>query len=101
MGWEHRGNSNYYYRKKRIGQRVISEYMGTGSLADLYSDMDTQFVLNGVSLESSRLSSGMEARNLEAELEHLDEIIYGLVWATLLVSGYRSHKGQWRKARHV
>ena len=30
MGWEKRGNGLYYYRKKRMGQRVVSEYMGTG-----------------------------------------------------------------------
>ena len=101
MGWEKRGNGLYYYRKKRVGQRVMSEYMGTGSLADLYSDMDTLARIERGLTRIEWTKQRMEARNLEAELEHLNEIVSSLVCATLLVSGYHSHKGQWRKTRHV
>ncbi len=27
MGWEKRGNKQYYYRKRREGDRVVSEYL--------------------------------------------------------------------------
>lgn len=30
MGWEKRGNRLVYYRKKRIGRRVVSIYCGSG-----------------------------------------------------------------------
>ena len=101
MGWEQRGKGRYYYRKKRVGQRVMSEFMGTGSLADLYSDLDTVARIERCLTRTEWAKQRMEASNLEAELKHLNEIISNLVRATLLVSGYHSHKGQWRKARHV
>jgi hypothetical protein len=30
MGWEKRGNRLVYYRKKRVGRRVLSIYCGSG-----------------------------------------------------------------------
>jgi len=30
MGWEKRGNRLVYYRKKRVGRRVVSVYCGSG-----------------------------------------------------------------------
>lgn len=30
MGWEKRGNRLVYYRKKRVGRRVVSIYCGSG-----------------------------------------------------------------------
>ena len=101
MAWEHRGNQKYYYRKKRVGQHVVSEYMGTGSLAELFLAMDTEDRIERCLTRAEWAKERMEANNLEADIEHLNEIVCGLVRAALLVSGYRSHKGQWRKARHV
>ena len=101
MAWEHRGNQKYYYRKKRVGQHVVSEYMGTGSLAELFLAMDTEDRIERCLTRTEWAKQRMETNSLEADIEYLNEIVCGLVQATLLVSGYRSHKGQWRKARHV
>lgn len=40
MGWERRGNGYYYYRKRREGHRVISEYVGNGRAAEVAAAMD-------------------------------------------------------------
>ena len=101
MGWEKRGNGLYYYRKKRVGQRVKSEYMGTDSLADLYFAMDNKDRYERHITQTEWSEQRLEADNLEADTEHLDEVIGGLVRAVLLTSGYHLHKGQWRKARHA
>ena len=40
MNWEQRGNRRYYYRKRRHGDRVISEYVGAGELAEAAANLD-------------------------------------------------------------
>ncbi len=98
MAWEQRGTNSYYYRKRWQDGRVVSEYLGTGALAQLL-----------VALE--------EARRAKEETERLDERrrraqaaigrrvlaepvaqLRALTRAVLLVNGYHQHKGQWRKA---
>ena len=40
MGWEKRGSGQYYYRKKRVNGRVVSEYAGSGILAEATQMLD-------------------------------------------------------------
>ena len=40
MSWEDRDGNHYYYRKHRIGQRVVSEYIGSGLMAELVFEQD-------------------------------------------------------------
>ena len=40
MALEFRTSNIYYYRKKRDGNRVISEYLGKGEMALLFSQLD-------------------------------------------------------------
>lgn len=42
MGWEQRGNGEYYYRKARRGGRVVSEYVGRGDFASLAALLDEE-----------------------------------------------------------
>ena len=42
MGWETRGNRQYYYRKARIGGRVRSEYVGSGDFAQFSAALDDE-----------------------------------------------------------
>ena len=41
MAFERRRNKSYYYRKRRVGKRVISEYVGpdgVGALAEVLTE---------------------------------------------------------------
>lgn len=101
MGWENRGNRKYYYRKKRVGRRVVSEYMGTEFSASLLSAQDDE---TRGERHLARVRSAQQQNEiciLETNIEHMDTIICDLVRTTLLISGYRPHKGQWRKMPHV
>lgn len=80
MGWETRGNSRYYYRKRKVAGRVVSEYVGTG-------------------LHAARVVA-QEAAAREAELDAFYDLTDALVGAALLNAGYhRHHRGEWRKQR--
>jgi hypothetical protein len=102
MGWEKRGKGMYYYRKRREGKHVVSEYKGLGSLAHLYSELDLD---NKKHPERKYHHAQWKQQNdeitgINKEIDQLDEIIDGLVRAVLLTSGYHPHKGQWRKSRY-
>jgi len=41
MGWERRGNNQYYYKKEREGSRVKSVYVGCGEIAHMVSEIQS------------------------------------------------------------
>lgn len=99
MGIETRRGRRYFYRKQRIGSRVVSQYVGSGPLADLLA----------AEKERERKSLARQARTwqmhverqraVDASISASAAVVRALTDATLIASGYRSHKGQWRKQR--
>ena len=101
MAWEGRGSSLYYYRKRRQGKHVSSEYVGSGLLARLLSDLDqTEREKRNLALANWE-SQKQEVKSIESDLVRFHEMTSCLIRATLLISGYHPHKGQWRKKRNV
>jgi len=96
MAWK----NGYLYRNKRVGKKVITEYLGTGYAALLTEQMNER-----VKAEAEAKRREWEA--LKDEQERLDKIVddFGRLAsayadALLLTSGYRQHKrGEWRKKR--
>ena len=96
MAWD-RG---YYYRKRRVGKRVMSEYIGPGLLGGLAEEQDLE----------ERLERLEEQERQRQELDHLDAIDRHLIEAhtalnqvirgVLHAHGYRRHqRSEWRKPR--
>ena len=100
MAWEQRGKRMYYYQKKRQGHRVVSEYVGHGSLATLIAELDREEREDYLHAHAEVRAQKSGFKELEVELEDLTTIVRALVHATLLTSGYHPHKGQWRKKRY-
>jgi len=100
MGWERRGGGMYYYRKRRQGDRVVSEYVGSGPLAALAAAFD-QLRREEQSLQRERMQQEHEAiRALDGDVEDVCTVIRVLTYGALLAAGYHTHKGQWRKNRN-
>jgi len=100
MGWERRGNNRYYYRKCREGDRVISEYVGSGPLAQLASTLDN-LTRQEQSLQREQMQREREAiRALDTEVDDVCAIMRVFTYAALLVAGYHTHRGQWRQKRN-
>jgi hypothetical protein len=101
MGAEKRKGRLYFYTKRRDGERVVSEYLGRGAVAELAAfraERDRQMQ------EEEKLR--LEARKLEmAEIDSLlddfDELARNVATGALLAAGFHQHKGQWRKKRDV
>ena len=103
MAWETRNGNRYYYRKRREGGRVVSQYVGAGELATAFA------YLEDTSSKQRRALAKREAALFEAECQHwrgvetlardLDAAVRTLVREALTAAGYHQHKGQWRKRR--
>ena len=57
-------NGNYYYKKEREGNRVVSKYYGKGELANLVAQMD----------EIERYEQQIEAEKQRKNREKIEEI---------------------------
>ena len=100
MGWEQRGNNQYYYRKEREGSRVKSTYVGRGELASMISEFESS------SKVVERLARGKHDAiahftHQDSELEKVCGLIDLIRDAALLSAGFHTHKRQWRKKRDV
>lgn len=99
MGWEKRGNREYYYRKVREGSRVRSVYVGRGELAQLTAALiamqreDRSNQNQELRLEQALL------RAFDLEVHAMEAVIITITEAALLAAGFHQHKRQWRKRR--
>lgn len=97
MAWEKRPGGRYYYRKKRIGRRVISEYVGAGLLAELIAERDQEERLQAAEKQAAFEAEVKAERDLVRRLNEAESETMALVKAVILASGYYKHHGQWRR----
>ena len=102
MGFESRkGKGRYLYLSRRVDGRVTKEYIGKGALAESLSD---RLTLARAEHRTARIAAQIEnERDTEATIPLTELCKYPdlLVKATLLTAGFHTHKGQWRRRRHV
>lgn len=90
----------YYYRPKREGGKVISEYMGTGFYADLAAEQDKQEQARTKAKRELFLRQAAEQDEIDTMVDMVSGAYDALVDAVLLVNGYRQHKrSEWRLRR--
>lgn len=89
----------YYHRSKRIGGRVTSEYVGSGHSALIMAQLDEHE--RQQKQVQRRAQKELQKRDaaIDAKLDELGEGLQQILAALYLVSGYHTHKRQWRKAR--
>jgi len=101
MGWEQRGNNQYYYRKEREGSRVRSVYIGVGDLANLSAGLLAleQGDRRLAELRKRQQRQALEA--LDAEIDALSDLVSTMTQATMIAAGFHQHKRQWRRKRRA
>lgn len=100
MGWEYRGNRKYYYRKRRVGKKVLSEYIGAGPEAEkiVQEDERVKSQRNNERLAWKRRQA--EIRTIDDALDSIERLTRTIINSHLLLAGYHTHRGEWRKKRH-
>ena len=97
MAWEKRNGRKYYYRKRREGGRVVSEYVGAGIGAEAIATIDKVNQGKQRTARQRRQREKIQYMKEEREAIEVIELTRLLTRAALLLSGYHLHKGQWRK----
>lgn len=101
MAWEDRNGHPYYYRKHREGKHVVSEYVGSGLLGEFAEAIDIE---ERYEENLARTNFKKQERNFKAideQVREVEKYTRAVTRAVLLLSGYHSHKRQWRKRRNV
>ena len=100
MGLETRRGRAYFYRKRRDGGRVVSEYGGGGEMAALCGRLEA---IDREKREDERRAVREDRERMEAIDRGLDSMCQAaraLADEALTAAGYRQHdRGQWRKRR--
>lgn len=91
----------YYYRKKRVNGKVISLYCGKGEQGREAYEQDLRARLQRLAANKAFALKVKQDKQIIADLHRIEKSVSTLTQATLIVSGFTAHKGQWRKKRNV
>jgi hypothetical protein len=89
----------YWYKSRREGQRVVSEYIGCGDRARVSAELENQQIQERVRERSERQVLAVQEHELDRTLDAIAGQLRDLVNVALIVSGYHKHSGTWRLAR--
>ncbi len=99
MGWETRANGRFYYRKRRVNGRVISEYVGNGDVAEALAMLDEHDRQHRQRAAAEWRAIVDADRRHDDDLAAVDALVKSAVAAVMLANGYHTHKRQWRRQR--
>jgi hypothetical protein len=100
--WETRdGRGAYYTRSKRVGGRVVREYVGTGEVAELAAEIDAVERAEREEARAARRAEHAQAREVVEALSDLEAVTRQAVTETLHAEGFHRHKRQWRRRREA
>ena len=100
MAWESRRNKSYYYRKRKVGGKVHSEYIGTGFAALLAEQVNERVKAEAEAKRCEWQAIRDEQQRLDQIVADFGQLATAYADAVLLLNGYRQHKrGEWRKKR--
>ena len=99
MAFERRRNKSYYYRKRRIGSRVISEYVGSDGVGALAEVMTERARAEAEAKRKEWAAIKDEQERLDAMVNDFGELATAYADAALLLAGCHQSKRVWRKRR--
>src|SRR5689334_5000961 len=101
MGWErHERGGPYYTRSRRVGGRVVREYVGGGLIGELAAELDAEERRERRREAEARRADEAAWAELDGMTAELGELVDGLAAAALLLAGFHRHdRGEWRRKR--
>jgi hypothetical protein len=99
MAWETRGNGQYYYQKRREGQRVRSQYVGAGEVAKLIAQLNEIDTRRRKFEQDVHRAELAKATRLDGPIDEFCKAVFQITEVVLVATGHHLHKRQWRKKR--
>ncbi len=101
MGWERRERGGRYYtRSRKVGGRVVREYVGTGAVAEIAARTDARERAHHQAVAASEQEEREGQEATEKAVSELCEVSEVLARVALVAAGYRQHhRGEWRRRR--
>ena len=97
MAWERRERGGVYYtRSKKVGGRVIRQYVAGGTLGKIAALEDEYERLRREEDAAYWKEETERLKQDAAFLQELEAVTKVLATAHLLAAGYHTHKRQWR-----
>jgi hypothetical protein len=97
MPWESRGGNRYYYRKRRDGRHVVSEYLGSGITATLIAECEAARRQEEVHARAAEHRRRAPVETARQTVRSIAGDLRTLVAAVLVANGFHQHKRQWRR----
>ena len=99
MGWEQRKRGGWYYtRSRKVGGRVIREYVGGGLWGQLAAEEDVARRAEQLTEADAWRAERERLEAVDADVDDLFETVEALVRVALMSTGYfRYHRGEWRR----
>lgn len=95
MGWSTINSRRYYRRSRRVGGRVVTEYVGGGAVGKAVATCDAAVRLRQAR-EMARVTELLDAVRAAASV---DQALAGLFAAVARGCGFHRHHRQWRRNR--
>ena len=99
MGLENRDGRLYYYRQRREGARVVSEYVGAGMIASGMALLDSEDRMEARERREAERHAIEAMRSEDAALDSISAMVEAIARAACVVAGFHQYKGQWRLIR--
>lgn len=97
MGIERRKGNLYYYHKRRVGDKVVSEYRGCGQVVQFEAAL--QKCRNRKREQQREAIRAANIAEIDSDLDSLEKRLKMRLSSSLLLAGFHRHKRQWRKRR--
>ena len=100
MALENRRNGRqYFYRKRRVGKQIISQYLGTGYATHLMQLLDEHERQEAQQKRQAWQDTVDSEEQLDAMIDEVTEAMNVYADALMIATGHHRHKRQWRKQR--
>ena len=101
MGIEsrHNGSKLYYYKKRRVGSKVVSEYQGGGEVVSILQHIQARERAEKAAERERLRAERMSMAEIDKQLDDFSRMVDTFMTAELISKGFHQHKRQWRRRR--